>query len=88
MVAKRSPDEVHVGPQGRVVIPAHIRKELSINVGQTLIARVEDGQLVLEKRENVLTRLQSMFTEASRGVSLAEQLVSDRREEARREIEE
>jgi AbrB family looped-hinge helix DNA binding protein len=88
MVAKEKQNKVHVGAQGRVVIPAHIRKELDISAGETLIARVEDGKLVLEKRENILARLQGMFTKASRGASLVDELIAERREEARREIEE
>ena len=78
-------DLVHVGPQGRIVIPAHIREALDIRPGQELIARVEDGRLVLETRENILMRLQDTFTRASRGVSLVDQLIAERREEARRE---
>ena len=78
-------DLVHVGPQGRIVIPAHIRDALDIRPGQELIARVEDGRLVLETRDQILARLQDTFTQASRGVSLVDELIADRREEARRE---
>ena len=76
---------VHVGAQGRIVIPAHIRDALDIRPGQDLIARVEDGRLVLETREQILTRLQDTFTQASRGVSLVDELIAERRAEARRE---
>ena len=76
---------VHVGPQGRIVIPAHIRDELDIRPGQELIATVEDGRLVLETRDQILTRLQDSFTRVSRGVSLVDELIAERREEARKE---
>ena len=79
---------VHVGPQGRIVIPAHIREALDIRPGQDLIARVEDGRLVLERREQIIARLQDMFTKASRGVSQVDELIAERREEARREAKE
>ena len=78
---------MRVGPQGRVVIPAHIRRALGINAGEILFARIKDGQLVLEKREQILARLQDTFTRASQGVSLVDELLAERREEALREAE-
>ena len=79
------PGVVRVGPQGKIVIPAHVRHALNILPGQLLIARAEDGRLVLEKREQILARLQDTFTQASQGISLVDELIADRREEARRE---
>jgi hypothetical protein len=52
-----------------------------------LIARVKDGQLVLEKREQILARVQSWFDQVPRDVSLVDELIAERREEARREAE-
>ncbi len=78
---------VRVGPQGRVVIPAHIREALGIIPEQTLVARIENGRLVLETREQALSRLQDTFVKASQGVSVVEELLAERREEARRETE-
>ena len=80
--------KVHVGPQGRVVIPAQFREALGICPGETLIARVEDGRLVLETRENILARLQETFAQVPKDVSLVDELIAERREEARREAEE
>ena len=80
-------DLVHVGPQGRIVIPAHIREALDIRPGQELIARVEDGRLVLETRERIIARLQATFANVPGGVSLVDELIAERREEARREAE-
>ena len=77
-----------MGPQGRIVIPAHIRRALEIRPGQILIAKAEDGRLVLETREQVLARLQDTFSQVPGDVSLVEELIADRREEARREAEE
>ena len=82
---KQKSVQVHVGPQGRIVIPAQFRKALDMHPGQVLIAKVDDGRLVLEKREQILARLQDSFTQLSRGVSLVDELIAERREEARRE---
>ena len=78
---------VNVGPQGRIVIPAHIRRALDIRPGQILIARTQDGRLVLETREQVLSRLQDTFSQVPDDVSLVDELIAERREEARREAE-
>ena len=52
-----------------------------------MVARVDDGRLVLEKREHILARVQSWFAKVPRKVSLADELIAERREEARREAE-
>ncbi len=73
--------EVRVGPQGRIVIPASLRRAAGIKPGDSLTARLDEGRLVLERRADVVTRLRRRFAEAS-GVSLAEELLRERREEA------
>ena len=77
--------EVRVGPQGRLVIPARLRKAAGIGVGDTVVARLEDGRLVLEKRESILARVRERFRAVPPEVSLADELIQERREEARRE---
>lgn len=76
---------VTVGPQGRLVIPSRIRNELGISSGDVLVAVVEKERLVLEKREAVLQRLRRRFSKVPPGVSLAEELIAERRAEAKRE---
>ena len=77
--------KVPVGPQGRLVIPSDIRRKLEIAPGDVLIAMVEDGRLVLEKRDTVLRRVRQRFAHIPPGVSLADELISERRAESRRE---
>ena len=84
-MAQTKQKSLRVGPQGRVVIPAHIRRSLDIESGDTLIATVNDGQIVLEKPEKVLARLRTTFDGVPDEVSLADQLVAERREEAKKE---
>ncbi|CAN5787680.1 hypothetical protein BH23ACT11_BH23ACT11_10280 [soil metagenome] len=76
---------VRVGPQGRIVIPAAVREELGLGVGDELSTRVEDGRLVLERREDVARRLQGKFASVAPGRSLSEELISERRREAEAE---
>lgn len=65
-----------------MVIPVAIRRELSLAPGAILAARVEDGRLILEPREVVLSRLRGRFRAVE--ANLADELIDDRREEARR----
>ncbi|MGH8897953.1 MAG: AbrB/MazE/SpoVT family DNA-binding domain-containing protein [Egibacteraceae bacterium] len=78
--------EVRVGPKGRVVIPAAVRQVLGIDEGAVLVARVEGDELVLTSRAVVKRRLREMFADAPG--SMAEDLIAERREEARREVQE
>ncbi|HEX6511198.1 MAG TPA: AbrB/MazE/SpoVT family DNA-binding domain-containing protein [Chloroflexota bacterium] len=77
--------EVRVGPQGRLVIPATLRKELGLEPGERLVARLDEGRLVLERRQVILERLQRRFTHIPPEVSLVDELIAERRAEARRE---
>jgi AbrB family looped-hinge helix DNA binding protein len=79
---------VKVGPKGRVVVPAEIRRELGIEEGTELMARVEGDGIVLEPRSAAIRRLQDLVTSiVPRDVSLVDELIAERREEARREAE-
>jgi AbrB family looped-hinge helix DNA binding protein len=72
-----------------VVIPAEIRRELGIEPGDTLMARVESGRLVLERRGEILSRLRSELREAAPSeTSMVDELLAERRREARREAAE
>jgi AbrB family looped-hinge helix DNA binding protein len=76
---------VTVGPKGRVVVPAPIRRELGIEEGTELMARVEGDGIVLEPRSAAIRRLQALLAHIPRDVSLVDELIAERREEARRE---
>ena len=77
---------IRVGRQGRLVIPANLRLAMGLEAGETLVARVEEDRLVLERPRAALARLQRAFREAvPDGVSLADELVAERRAEAGRE---
>lgn len=76
---------IQVGPQGRVVIPAEWRRALNISPGDSLVARIEDGRIVLETRENVIARIRKRFENAIKEPSVVDELIAERREEARRE---
>ena len=74
-----------MGPKGRVVIPAGIRRELGIEEGSELVALVEGEAVVLVPRSAIKTRLRSMF--AATGGSMRDELIAERRAEAARDAD-
>jgi AbrB family looped-hinge helix DNA binding protein len=69
--------------QGRVVIPAAIRKEMGLEGTVDLIFRYEDGTLTVETIEDAVDYVQSVVAQfvASDG-SLVDDLLAQRRSEA------
>ena len=88
MVANKQHNEVQVGVQGRLVIPAALRKALNLKPGDRLIARQEGERLVLERREAIEKRLQDRFRHIPKNVSLVDELIAERRAEAAKETQE
>ncbi len=80
----RSALPVRLGPQGRLVVPVELRRELDLDEGSELAIRSDGRRLILEPRREVLRRLRRRFADVD-DVSLAAELAADRAEEARRE---
>ncbi|NMH98733.1 AbrB/MazE/SpoVT family DNA-binding domain-containing protein [Pseudonocardia sp. K10HN5] len=75
-----------VNEQGRVTIPAQIRRAAGIEAGVPLVVYVEDGRVVLETREQLAERLRRDVAAAWTGEgSVVDELLADRRAEAARE---
>jgi bifunctional DNA-binding transcriptional regulator/antitoxin component of YhaV-PrlF toxin-antitoxin module len=75
---------IRLGPQGRLVVPVELRRELDLEEGAELAIRSDGRRLILEPRREVLRRLRRRFADVD-DVSLAAELAADRAEEARRE---
>jgi AbrB family looped-hinge helix DNA binding protein len=71
---------VRLGPQGRLVVPVELRRELGLHDGSELAIRSDGRRLIVEPREEVLRRAKARFAKVK--VSLADELSTDRREEA------
>ena len=75
-----------IGPGGRVVIPADFRRAMEIKEGDVVTAILEDGVLQLIGLEVALRRAQELVRRyVPEGVSLADELIEDRRREAEEE---
>jgi bifunctional DNA-binding transcriptional regulator/antitoxin component of YhaV-PrlF toxin-antitoxin module len=75
---------VKFGPDGRVLVPVELRRELGVTPGEPLVARVVDRQLVIERREDALRRVQARFAGIPATIDLAGELIGDRRREVER----
>jgi AbrB family looped-hinge helix DNA binding protein len=77
---------VRIAPGGRVVIPADFRKALGVDVGDDLVVELVDGELRLRSLDAAIARVQEIVRKyVPEGVSLADELIRERREEAARE---
>lgn len=79
-------ERVVIGEGGRLVIPASYRQALALKEGQEVIIRLEEGELRILTPHHALQRAQTLVRRhvpATR--SLADELIEERRQEARRE---
>lgn len=71
---------------GRIIIPASFRKALGIAPGDEVILRLDEDELRLTTRKHRVARAQRNARKyVPRGVSLADELIAERREAAKRE---
>jgi AbrB family looped-hinge helix DNA binding protein len=78
-----------INQNGRIVIPAVIRKGMGLSLGDSVVMSLEDGALRIEPQKARIRRVQQSLKEfipADR--VLSDELIAERREEVRREAEE
>jgi AbrB family looped-hinge helix DNA binding protein len=79
-------DRVKLNENGRIVIPAAMRAALQIKPGDELLLHLEDGELHVTTRMQRIRRAQELVRRyVPEGVSLADELIAERREAAKRE---
>ena len=80
---------LRLGPGGRVVIPADMREAMGLKQGDALLARLDGTELKLVTLAETVRQLQVLTCKyVPDGVSLADELIADRRAEAAREAQE
>ena len=72
--------EVNLGRQGRLVIPAPLRRAMELEEGDRLVARQEADRLVLEKPDGIKRRLRARFAQVPVERALVGELIAERRE--------
>ncbi len=77
---------LRVNENGRVVIPAAFRRALGINAGDEVVLRMEDDELRITTLKRRLERAQRLVRKHVKpGTSLVDELIAERREEAKNE---
>lgn len=77
--------EVIVNGDGRILIPAQVRRDLGLATGSTLLLSVEDGRVVMESRAQLVERMRREIAAEWQGDpqdSAADELIAERRAEA------
>jgi AbrB family looped-hinge helix DNA binding protein len=78
--------QARVTANGRMVIPASFRRALGVKSGDTLILRLEDNELRITTFRQRLAKAQELVSKLNiKSKSLADELIAERRKEARRE---
>ena len=76
---------VSIGTNGRLVIPASLRREIGLREGGTLIAETDGRVLRLRPLDDVVRQAQEIVARYAGGRSLSNELIEERRQEAKRE---
>jgi AbrB family looped-hinge helix DNA binding protein len=75
-----------VSEDGTVTIPAEYRKALGLTKDSELMMLLEDGELRLMTREQAIRKAQEIVRQyVPEGRSLADELIAERRAEAKRD---
>ena len=78
-----------INANGRIVIPAEMRQRMGIKPGDTLVLDLDGDILKVEAQQARIRRVQeSLRRRIPADRSLSDELIAERREEARREMEE
>ncbi len=75
-----------IGKSGRIVIPSKFRQALHIQPGDEILIRLEDNSITLLPLHQAIALVQTNVKKyAPKGVSLVDELIQERRAEARHE---
>jgi AbrB family looped-hinge helix DNA binding protein len=78
-----------VDNNGRILIPAPIRKQFKIQTGDVFVLRVIDGEIHMVSLNKVIDEAQQLLRKyVPEGVSMVDELIKMRREEFLKEEEE
>lgn len=78
--------QIQLGDRGRLVLPAEVRRRLKLRQGDELVVTVQpDGSLRLASTRQVVRETRGLYRARTGGRSLVDELIAERRAEARRE---
>ncbi len=80
MAYRASPaQELHLGGQGRTVIPVEFWRALDFRASDDLVAWMEQDRLVIRSRRSIAKELRGIFKNVAAGRNLADELIAERR---------
>ena len=77
--------KARVNQQGRLVIPAEIRAASGIKPGSDVVLEVHDGEVRIRSAAAAVARVQEKYQRLAGGRNIVDELLRERREEAKRE---
>jgi antitoxin PrlF len=79
-------ETAQIGENGRIVIPAAYRKAMGLKPGEVVTIRMDEDGLHIQSKDQAIKRAQAAVSKyVSPGRSLSEELIAERRLEAKRE---
>lgn len=79
-------ERTQISQNGRIVIPAAFRKAMGLKGGEIVTMRLDEEGLHIESRAQAIKRAQAIVRKyVPEGVSLVDDLMAERRGEAKRE---
>jgi len=79
-------EQVTIGERGRLVLPASVRSALGLTPGtRMLLSTEDDGSLRLRPYRAVADESRGVFADLAEGSSLVDELLAERRAEAKQE---
>jgi len=76
-----------IDKSGRIVLPQALRMAKHLDNGEDLVVSIENGLIVIRTFDEALNRLTAQFRESLPiNVSLADELIAERQEEAANEV--
>lgn len=78
-----------INANGRIVLPAAMRNAIGVKPGDEILLRVEDGEICVYTMANAIRQAQELIRPYAKGKgSMVDELIRERRREARREMQE
>ena len=85
---RSAPVSVRLMPGGHVALPPTLTKALGIQEGDNVVLRLEGDELRLYSRDTAIKRMQELVARhVPAGANLVDELIAERRREARREAD-
>ena len=81
MAATKTYDRAIIGEDGSIALNCDLLRQANLKPGDEVIVAIEDDHLIIQTDEQLSEQIKLMFSHIPSGVSLAEELIRERRSE-------